>query len=215
MRQRAALLAHVQQTNSQYTLPAIGKNIASQAKRLGVADRVADPAVPKSLEVALALSPYDDQRRTDLELSIVNNAKHQDAQTFSRLRSGPGVGKICALVMRYARHDIHRFPRGQDLVSYGCLVQGAKASTGTRYGPCGQKIGKADLTWAFSAAAVLCLRHNPAGQTVLAKLEHRHGRGKALTVLAHKRARAVYDLRQRQTGFARGTFRQRSREQRG
>jgi hypothetical protein len=28
MRQRAALLTHVQQTNSQYNLPAMGKNIA-------------------------------------------------------------------------------------------------------------------------------------------------------------------------------------------
>src|SRR4249919_4383905 len=55
---RAALLAHVQNTNSQYTLPAIGKNIAYKANREGVAERFADPAVQKSIEVDLSLVSY-------------------------------------------------------------------------------------------------------------------------------------------------------------
>src|SRR4030095_9011454 len=48
---RAELLAHVQNTNSQYNLPAIGKKIAYKANREGVAERFADPAVQKSIEV--------------------------------------------------------------------------------------------------------------------------------------------------------------------
>jgi transposase len=52
---RAELLAHVQNTHSQDNLPAIGKKIASKANRDGVAERCADPAVPKSLEGDLAL----------------------------------------------------------------------------------------------------------------------------------------------------------------
>jgi len=55
MRKRAELLTHVQQTHSQYNLPEIGKKIASKANRAGVAERLADPAVPKSVEVDLAL----------------------------------------------------------------------------------------------------------------------------------------------------------------
>ena len=55
MRKRAELLTHVQQTHSQYNLPEIGKKIASKANRTGVAERLADPAVPKSVEVDLAL----------------------------------------------------------------------------------------------------------------------------------------------------------------
>jgi hypothetical protein len=57
---RAELLAHVQHTNSQDNLPAIGKKIAYQANREGVAERFADPAVQKSVEVDLALITYDD-----------------------------------------------------------------------------------------------------------------------------------------------------------
>jgi transposase len=65
-------------------------------------------------------------------------------------------------------------------------------SAGKRYGTSGTKIGNAYLKWAFSEAAVLFLRTNPAGQKYLARLEKTHGKGKALTVLAHKLARASY-----------------------
>jgi hypothetical protein len=55
MRQRAELLTPVQQTNHQYHVPDIGKKIASKTNRTGVAERFADPAVHKSIEVDLAL----------------------------------------------------------------------------------------------------------------------------------------------------------------
>src|SRR5712691_341218 len=44
-RTRGALLGHVHNTNRQYNLPAIGKNIADKTNRDGVAERFADPAV--------------------------------------------------------------------------------------------------------------------------------------------------------------------------
>jgi hypothetical protein len=94
MRQRAELFAHVQQTTSHYHLPDIGKKIADKANREGVAERLADPAVHKSLEVDWGLMTYDDQLLTDLELAIGKSAKPHDANTFDRLRSIPGVGKI-------------------------------------------------------------------------------------------------------------------------
>jgi transposase len=118
MRTRAELLAHVQHTNSQSNLPEIGKKIAYKTNRDGVAERFADPAVQKTLEVDLAVIPYYDALLTDLELSIVKTAKPHDAHTFYRLRSIPGVGKLLALVLLYEMHDLHRFPSVQDFVSY-------------------------------------------------------------------------------------------------
>jgi transposase len=184
MRQRAALLTHVQQTNSQHNLPEIGKNIAYKANREGVAERFPDPAVQKSVEVDLALLGYYDRLLT--ELCIVNTAKAHNAQVFCWLRSIPGVGKILALVLLYEIHDIQRFPRVQEFVSYCRLVKCAKESVGKRYGTSGTKIGNAYLKWAFSEAAVLFLRNNPTGQKYLARIEKKHGKGKALTILAHK-----------------------------
>jgi hypothetical protein len=67
-------------------------------------------------------------------------------------------------------------------------------------------IGNAHLKWAFSEAATLFLRNNPAGQRSLARLETKHGKGKALTILAHKLARAVYYRRKRHTAFDMDTF---------
>ena len=82
MRKRAALLAHVQHTNSQYNLPAIGKKIAYKANREGVAERFEDPAVHKTLEVDLALRTYYDPRLSDLELFMLKTATQHDAQTL-------------------------------------------------------------------------------------------------------------------------------------
>ena len=69
MRKRAELLAHIQNTNSQYNLPEIGKKIAYKANRDGVAERFPDLAVQKSMEVDLALIGYYDQLLSDVELS--------------------------------------------------------------------------------------------------------------------------------------------------
>lgn len=205
-RKRAELLTHVQQTNSQYNLPEIGKKIAYKTNRAGVAERFADPAVQKSIEVDLALIDYYDELLRDLELAIVTTAKQHDANTLYLLQTVPGIGKILSLVLLYEMHDIARFPRVQDFVSYCRLVKCAKESAGKRYGTSGTKIGNAYLKWAFSEAAVLFLRNNPAGQKYLARLEKKHGKGKALTVLAHKLARAVYYMLRRGTAFTMDKF---------
>jgi transposase len=206
MRKRAELLAHVQNTNSQYNLPEIGKKIAYKANRDGVADRFADPAVQKTIEVDLALITYYDELLKALELSILHTAKQHDAQTLYLLQTVPGIGKILSLVLLYEIHDIDRFASVQDFVSYCRLVKCAKESAGKRLGTSGKKIGNGHLKWAFSEAATLFLRHNPAGQLSLARLEKKHGKGKALTILAHKLARAVYYMLKRQTAFDMDTF---------
>jgi transposase len=194
MRKRAEFLGPIQQTNSPSNLPEIGKKIAYKANRDGVAERFADPAVQKSIAVALALIGHYDQLLRDRELAILKTAQQHDAHTLSLLRTVPGIGEILSLVLLYDIHDSQRFPRLQDFVSYCRLGKCAQASAGKRYGTSGTKIGNAYLKWAFSEAAVLFLRNNPPGQKYLARLETKHGKGKALTVLAHKLARAVYHM---------------------
>jgi transposase len=209
MRKRAELLAHIQNTNSQYNLPEIGKKLAYKTNRDGVAERLSDPAVQKSIEVDLALIDHDDHLLRDVELSILQTAKQHEANTLCLLRTVPGIGELLSLVLLYEIHDIQRFPRVQDFVSYCRLVKCAKESAGKRSGTSGAKIGHASLKWAFSEAAVLFLRNNPHGQKSLARLEKKHGKGKALTVRAHKLARAVYSMLQRKTAFDMPQFLQR------
>src|SRR5262244_3491468 len=203
---RAELLAHVQNTNSQYNLPAIGKKIAYKANREGVAERFAAAAVQKTIEVDLALITYYDALLRDLELSIRTTAKHHDANTLYLLQTVPGIGKILSLVLLYDIHAIDRFPRVQDFASYCRLVKCAKESGGKRLGTSGNKIGHAHLKWAFSEAATLFLRGNEPGQKYLARLEKKHDKGKALSILAHKLARAVYFMLKRKTAFDMDVF---------
>lgn len=104
-------------------------------------------------------------------------------------------------MLLYEIHRINRFPSVQEFASYARLVTCSKESGGKRLGTSGKKIGHAHLKWAFSEAAVLCLRNNEPGQKYLARLEKKHDKGKALTILAHKLARAVYYMLTRNTAF--------------
>ena len=53
----------------------------------------ADPIVRKSIDVDLALLERYDDLITDLELTIVRDAKRHDGDAVHRLRSVPGIAK--------------------------------------------------------------------------------------------------------------------------
>jgi transposase len=164
-RKRAELLAHIQHTNSQYNLPKRGKKLASKANRTGVAERFPAPAVQQSMAVDLALSGDDAPLLRAVELHLLKAAKQHEAQPLYWLHTVPGIGTILRLGLLDEMHDIPRFPRVQDCVASGRLVPCAKASAGKRYGFSGTTMGHAYLQWAFSKAAGLVLRDQPARST--------------------------------------------------
>ena len=155
----------------------------------------------KAIEVDLALITYYDKLLQELELSILKTATRHDANTLYLLQTVPGIGKILSLVLLYEIHHIDRFPSVQDFASYCRLVKCSQESAGKRLGTSGKKIGNAPLKWAFSEAASLFLRNNPQGQKLLARLEQKHDKGKALSILAHKLGRAVYFMLKRKVAF--------------
>ncbi len=101
----------------------------------------------------------------------------------------------------YELHDIERFSRVGDFLSYARLVKSQKASAGKVMGTSGAKIGNAHLKWAYSEAAVLFLQKNPPGQRLINRRRSKHGRGKALSILASRIGRASYFMRRRSTAF--------------
>jgi transposase len=151
---RGELLAPVQTTNSPYNLAAIGNNLAAPANRDGVAQRLADAAVQKRLEVDLALVSHDETLLREVDLTLLKTAKQQDPNTLDLLPTGPGIGTILRRVILYDIHPIEPFPRVQDLASYGRLIKWTKESNGKRSGPSGSKRGHAPLKGACSEAAV-------------------------------------------------------------
>ena len=206
VRHRGQLLAHIQNTHHQCNIPQPPRKLIYKANRGGITERLPDSSVRKSVQVDLDLVAHYDGIIRQLELFLVRSAKEHDPNLFHRLRSVPGIGKILALTILYEIHDIRRFPRVQDFASYARLIRCIKESAGKRRGSGGSKIGNLHLKWAFSEAAVLFLRHNPRGQSFLSKLTRKHGKSKALAILAHKLGRAVYHMMQRGTAFDMNQF---------
>ena len=206
VRRRANLLAHIQNTHHQYNLAPPAAKITYKANREGVAEAFADPDVRESVEIDFALiEQYDAILRT-LELHLERRAKQHDPQAYHRLRSVPGIGKILALTILYEIHEIERFPRVQDFLSYSRLVKCDHSSAGKKLGTGGAKIGNVHLKWAFSEAAALFLRNNAEGQKHLRRLASKHGKGKALSILAAKLGRAVYLILSKERVFEMDRF---------
>ncbi len=173
---------------------------------MGSARIFADPSVRKSIDVDLALLDQYDALIVDLELTIVREAKRHDADAFHRLRSVPGIGKVLALTILYEIHDVTRFDRVQEFTSYARLVKCVHQSAGKKLGTGGAKMGNVHLKWAFSEAAVLFRRHTKDGTKIVAGLNKKHGKGKALSILAHKIGRAVFYMLSRGTVFSMEKF---------
>ena len=201
VRQRGSLLAHIQMTHHQYNLPSPGKRITYRANRDGIGDGFEDVSVRDSIAADLSLVDHYEVIIGDLELAVVRQARGHDPNSFQLLRSVPGIGKVLALTILYEICDITRFETVQQFASYSRLVKCQKSSAGKVLGTSGAKIGNAYLKWAFSEAAVLFLAKCQQGKPLLARLERKHGKGKALSILAHKIGRAVYFMLSRKTAF--------------
>jgi transposase len=206
VRRRGNLLAHIQNTHHQYNLPGPKARVAYKANREGVAEAFAEPDARKSMEVNFTLIEHYDRVIRDLELHLERRARQHDPQTYHRLRSVPGIGKILALTILYEIHEISRFPRVQDFLSYSRLVKCEHSSAGKKVGTGGAKIGNVHLKWAFSEATALFLRNNLAGQKYLRRLAGRHGKTKALSILAAKLGRAVYLMLSKERAFDMARF---------
>ena len=201
VRKRGELFAHIRITFHQYNLPIPGGQLLYQCNRAKVPDAFCDPIVRASVEADLELAGHYDGLIRSIERTILEQAKVDDLSTLILLQTIPGVGPILSLTLLYEIHDITRFPRVQDFVSYARLVKSQKSSAGKVLGTSGAKIGNAHLKWAFSEAAVLFLRKNPRGQKYLDRLRSKHGKGKALSILAARIGRASYFMLRRNTAF--------------
>jgi transposase len=196
VRHRASLFTHLQILNSQYNLPPFPKKISFAANReeLAIAQRFPDPSVQRNAAANLGVIDCLDTQIAELELYLTRTAKVDDVQTFHRLQTIPGVGKILALVLLYEIHDIKRFANVGQFLSYCRLVRCEHESAGKVLGSGGRKIGNAHLRWAFGEAACLFLRSSERAKAWKQKQQKKRGEGKALAILAARLARAVYHL---------------------
>ncbi len=195
------LVAHIQNTNTQYNLPQMKKKLTRKFNHDGVAERFEDPAVRKSVEVNLEMIQALNQVMRKLEWHLEKTARQHDYHSLYLLRSIPGVGQILALVILYEVHDIKRFPRVQDFSSYARLIKPSKESDGKWAGNSNKKIGNHHLKWAIKEAAILMLRDSQQAKYYVSKLTRKYNKGKALGIFTHKLGRAIYYLMKNQEAF--------------
>lgn len=206
MHARAEAIAHVQNTVSQYNLPALAKKLSFAANREGVAEHFSDDSVRRMVSSDLALMDHLDEQLQGIELYLVRHAKVDDPLVFQLLQSVPGIGKILALVLLYEIHDIGRFKTVGQFVSYCRLVRCSHESAGKKTPGKGKKIGNAHLRWAFGEAACLMLRELPQAMKFKTRMEKKHGKAKAISILAARLARTVYWMLKRKAAFDANRF---------
>jgi hypothetical protein len=202
------LITHLEILNAQNNLPPFGKKLAYTANRteLKIPERFTDPSVPMSATLDLELMDQLDRLIAKVELHLTRTAKVDDPQTYHRLRTIPGVGPILALVLLYEMHQVDRFDKVGQFLSYARLVCCAHESAGKRLGSGGKKIGNAHLRWAFAEAACLFLRSSERARQWKQKQEKKHGSAKALGILAARLARAVYHMLRKKEAFDEARF---------
>ena len=202
VRQRAQLIAHIQNTNSQFNLPPFSKKLSYAGNRTPeIAERFTDPSTRLSITADLQLIDAYDSQIADLERHLLKNAKVDDPVTFQLLRTVPGIGPILGLILLYEIDNIGRFPEAGNFLSYSRLVRCSHESAGKIKGTGGKKIGNGHLKWAFSEAACLMLRSCLPVKSWMQRQEKKRGKRKALSLLEAKIGRCVNHLWRKQVPF--------------
>jgi transposase len=203
VRKRAELLTHLQILNAQYNLAPFPKKLSRAGDRaeMNIAEQFNDPSVQKSAAADLAVIDRLDEVIGDVELYLTRTAKIDSVQTYQRLQTIPGVGKLLALILLYEMHEAQRFDSAGQFLSYARLVRCAHESAGKKLGTGGKKIGNAHLRWAFAEAACLFLRQSARAKKWKERQAAQRGNGKALAILAARLARAVYHMLRKGEAF--------------
>jgi len=202
VRQRAQLIAHIQNTNSQYNHPPFDKKLTYKGNRnTQIVDRFEHLSTRLSITADLNLIESYDTEIASLETHLVKSAKIDDPSTFAFLRTIPGIGPILGLVMLYEIDAISRFAEVGNFLSYSRLVTCTHESAGKVKGVGGRKIGNAHLKWAFSEAASLMLRSFPAAKSWMQRQSKKRGKKKAHAILEAKIGRTVYHMWRKQVAF--------------
>ena len=192
VRQRAQLIAHVVNTNTQFNLPPLAKKLTYAANRTdNLVERFSDPSTKLAVTADLGLIDSYDGQIAELERYLIRHAKVDDPVTFGLLRTTPGIGPILGLTLLYEIDDIKRFPEAGNFLSYARLVRCEHSSAGKVKGSGPKKMGNAHLKWAFSEAACLMIRSCLPVKAWMQRQEKKKGKKKALSILEAKIGRCV------------------------
>ena len=206
VRRRAELLAHVQNTYTQYNIRVTSGWGRDRLREDDPTAPFADESVKFMVRSDISVIERLDETIVKLESHLCRHAKVDDPIRYQLLRTIPGVGVVLALVMLYEIHDIDRFAGVGQFVSYARLVACSQESDGKKLGTGGRKIGNAHLKWAFGEAAALMIRETDEAKAFVEKISKQRGKARAVAMLAAKIGRAVYWMMKRKQPYDAALF---------
>lgn len=145
-------------------------------------------ALSTTLDVIMAL----DAQIANLERAILASVKGDE--TWERLRTMWGVGKILAMTIHLETGPVDRFASPGDYASYCRCVRTQRISNGKSKGSGNAKCGNRYLAWAWMEASNFAIRNYPQARRFYDRKKARTNTILARAALAHKLARAGWHV---------------------
>jgi transposase len=141
-------------------------------------------------EVSKDTIDYLTRQICKIESVILKEIKLRDS--FKKLQTVPGIGKILALTIMLETGSIKRFSNVGNFSSYCRKVPSKWTSNDKKKGKGNSKSGNKYLAWAFSEAAEFARRYDKSIRAFYNRKTARTNRMVAHSALAHKLTRTVY-----------------------
>lgn len=136
-----------------------------------------------------------------IEAVIVDKVRLRDS--FNKLTTIPGVGKILALTIMLETGSIKRFAKVGNFSSYCRKVSSLWTTNNKRKGKGNTRNGNKYLAWAFAEAAELARRHDDSIKAYFNRKASKTNKAVAYGAVAHKFARAAYYIMRDNVSFDR------------
>jgi transposase len=203
VRRRAELLAHIKMTFQQYNCVVPTGDLTKAKNREELSLPFGDPETVRMVQSDIDMVGHLTRMVDKLETHIysLRFEKEDIGLKLALLRSVPGIGRVLSATILYEIEDIERFPTVQNFISYCRLIKPKKTSAGKAVGGGGKKIGNHHLRWAFAEAVMIHLRDDAQGKDYMQRLLMKHPKGKAMSIMAAKLARAAYFILKREQSF--------------
>ena len=163
-----------------------------------------DEVLPKAdlglaVKCNLRVMQCADEQVAVIERAVLERVKLKPA--FKYLRTVPGIGQILALTILLETGDIGRFASVGKFASYCRCVESKRLSNSKKKGEGNRKNGNRYLAWAYVEAANFAQRYDPTIRRFYQRKQAKTHPVVAIKSVAHKLARASYDIMRDQVSF--------------
>lgn len=152
-----------------------------------------------AIQANVAVMKCTNEQVRALERELLSHARLRD--DYQRLLTISGIGKVLALTIALETGDVARFADAGHFASYARMVDSRRVSNGKTKGVGNKRCGNKYLSWAFIEAANFAVRYDEVIQRYYHKKCAKSLKVVALKAVAHKLARAAYQVMRQGTDF--------------